>query len=63
MLATRTAHRPNPISVSVCPLESVKGAVVRVIGLDLTNGTPVLDVKPYVAFYDSFEATIPKWAE
>lgn len=63
VLATRTAHRPNPISVSVCPLESVKGEVVRVVGLDLTNGTPVLDVKPYVAFYDSFEATIPKWAE
>jgi len=45
------------------PLESVRGNVVRVIGLDLASGTPVLDVKPYVSFYDSFTASIPKWAE
>lgn len=63
VFATRTAHRPNPISVSVAPLESVKGNVVKVVGLDLVDGTPVLDVKPYVSFYDSFDATIPKWAE
>ncbi len=63
VFATRTAHRPNPISISICPLESVDGAVAKVIGLDLVNGTPVLDVKPYVTFYDSFDAELPKWAE
>ena len=63
VFATRTAHRPNPISISICPLESVDGNIARVVGLDLVNGTPVLDVKPYVTFYDSFDATIPKWAE
>ena len=63
VFATRTAHRPNPISLSICPLESVDGAIAKVVGLDLVNGTPVLDVKPYVSFYDSFDATIPKWAE
>ena len=61
--ATRTAHRPNPIGLSIVPLEGVKGNVVRVVGLDVANGTPVLDVKPYVSFYDAFTATIPKWAE
>ena len=63
VFATRTAHRPNPISISICPLESVEGNIAKVIGLDLVNGTPVLDVKPYVTFYDSFDATSPKWAE
>lgn len=63
VFATRTAHRPNPISISIAPLESVKGNIAKVIGLDLADGTPVLDVKPYVSFYDSFDATIPKWAE
>lgn len=63
VFATRTAHRPNPLSISICPLESVSGGVVKVVGLDLVNGTPILDVKPYVTFYDSFDATLPKWAE
>lgn len=56
--------RPNPISVTVCELRRVKGATLVVKGLDLVDGTPVLDVKPYVAHYDSVpKATIPKWAE
>ena len=63
VFATRTAHRPNPISISICPLESVNGGIANVVGLDLVNGTPVLDVKPYVTFYDSFDASIPRWAE
>ena len=42
----------------------VKDRVDRqVVGLDVVNGTAVLDVKPYVSFYDSFNAEIPGWAE
>lgn len=63
VFATRTAHRPNPIALSIVPLESVKGNIVKVIGLDVVNGTPVIDIKPYLSFYDSFTASIPKWAE
>lgn len=63
VFATRTAHRPNPIAVSIVPVERVRGPIVHVVGLDVVNGTPLLDVKPYVSFYDSFDATIPKWAE
>ncbi len=63
VFATRTAHRPNPIAVSVAPVERVRGQVIHVVGLDAVNGTPLLDVKPYVSFYDSFDAAIPKWAE
>lgn len=55
--------RPNPFSVTVCALLAVDGDSLRVQGLDLVDGTPVLDVKPYVAFYDAKpDATIPGWA-
>jgi tRNA (Thr-GGU) A37 N-methylase len=62
-LALRGA-RPNPLSVTVCELLAVDGASLRVRGLDLIAGTPVLDVKPYVAHYDAEpDATIPGWAQ
>lgn len=55
--------RPNPIAVTVCRLRSVDGATVEVEGLDLIDGTPVLDLKPYIAVYDSEpDATLPDWA-
>jgi tRNA-Thr(GGU) m(6)t(6)A37 methyltransferase TsaA len=61
-LALRGA-RPNPISFTVCRLRRVEGDTIEVEGLDLVDGTPVLDVKPYIAFYDAVpEATLPKWA-
>ena len=44
--------------------ESAEGGAVVVRGLDLVDGTPVLDVKPYIAFYDAVpDATLPRWAE
>ncbi len=62
-LALRGGARPNPISVTVCRLRSVAGAILEVEGLDLIDGTPVLDVKPYIAFYDAEpKASLPKWA-
>lgn len=61
-LALRGA-RPNPLSVTVCRLLKVEGASIEVEGLDLIDGTPVLDVKPYIAAYDAVpKASIPKWA-
>jgi len=63
VFATRTQLRPNPIGVSVVPLLARKGNVLRVRGLDAIDGTPVLDVKPYIPHYDSVpQATIPAWA-
>ncbi len=63
VFATRTAHRPNPLAISIVPLEGVSRNIVKVVGLDVVNGTPVLDIKPYLSFYDSFDSSIPKWAE
>lgn len=55
--------RPNPISVTVCRLLGIDGDSIEVAGLDLIAGTPILDVKPYIAFYDAPpDATIPRWA-
>ncbi len=62
-LALRGGARPNPLSVTVCRLRSVRGARVEVEGLDLIDGTPVLDLKPYIAAYDAApDATLPDWA-
>ncbi len=62
-LSLRGGARPNPVSITVCRLLAIESAVLLLEGLDLVDGTPVLDVKPYIAFYDSVtEATIPRWA-
>ena len=64
VLALRTHHRPNPIGVTVVAIERVDGVRVAVRGLDVIDGTPVLDIKPYVAFYDSVpDARLPNWAD
>jgi tRNA-Thr(GGU) m(6)t(6)A37 methyltransferase TsaA len=63
-LALRGGARPNPIAVTVCRLRGIEGARLRLEGLDLVDGTPVLDVKPYVAAYDAVpDAELPGWAE
>ena len=63
-LALRGGARPNPLAVTVCRLRSVRDATVEVQGLDLIDGTPVLDIKPYIAVYDSEPgATLPDWAQ
>ncbi len=62
VLATRSQIRFNPILVTVVPLLGVKGNVLRVRGLDAVDGTPVLDIKPYVPFYDAVpDAKVPPW--
>ncbi len=47
IFATRSPRRPNPIGLSVLRLLGREGAVLKVAGLDLIDGTPVLDIKPY----------------
>ena len=52
VFSTRSPHRPNPIGLSVLRLLSVEGLVLRVSDVDLLDGTPILDVKPYVKYTD-----------
>jgi tRNA-Thr(GGU) m(6)t(6)A37 methyltransferase TsaA len=62
VLATRSQIRFNPILASVVPLLSVKGNVLHVRGLDAVDGSPVLDLKPYIPYHDSIpEATVARW--
>lgn len=53
LFATRSPHRPNPIGMSLVELKGIHGLVLSVDGLDLLDGTPVLDIKPYVPYADS----------
>ncbi|XP_047049964.1 uncharacterized protein LOC124655040 [Lolium rigidum] len=64
VLATRSPHRPNPIGLSVAKVEAVDGHAVLLSGVDLVDGTPVLDIKPYLPYSDSVKgAAIPNWLE
>lgn len=63
VFATRSPYRPNPIGLSSVQLDGIAwdtpdGAVIHVSGADLMDGTPILDIKPYLAYTDSHpEAT------
>ncbi|MEW5669266.1 tRNA (N6-threonylcarbamoyladenosine(37)-N6)-methyltransferase TrmO [Pseudomonas putida] len=53
VFATRATHRPNGIGQSVVRLEGVEPGRLLLSGIDLLDGTPVLDIKPYVPYADS----------
>lgn len=60
IFATRSQLRPNHIGISAVELLSLEGGALRVRGLDAIDGTPVLDIKPYLPEYDSWpSARVP----
>lgn len=62
IFAQRAKNRPNPIGVTCCRLIGIDGLIVTVQGLDAVDGTPVLDLKPYVKeFAPREETTQPSW--
>lgn len=63
LLATRAPHRPNPIGLSLVRVLSVDGLTLEVDGLDLIDGTPVLDIKPYLPFADAFPNSAAGWVD
>jgi tRNA-Thr(GGU) m(6)t(6)A37 methyltransferase TsaA len=63
ILAQRARARPNRIGVSTCELLGVEGLTVRIRGLNAIDGTPVLDLKPYIAeFAPRVPTRQPEWA-
>lgn len=52
VFATRSQFRPNRIGATMARVERIDGNVLHVSGLDAQDGAPVLDIKPYVAFFD-----------
>lgn len=53
VFATRSPHRPNPIGLTLAKIESVEGASVTVSGIDIVDGTPIIDIKPFIPTYDN----------
>ena len=57
VFASRSTHRPNPLGLSVVELAKVEssdsGVTLHLIGADLLDGTPVVDIKPYIPYVDS----------
>ena len=63
LFSTRAPSRPNPIGMSCVRLLGVAGRFVHVCELDILDGSPLLDIKPYVAEYDSFPDAKRGWLD
>ncbi|MDQ7003771.1 MAG: tRNA (N6-threonylcarbamoyladenosine(37)-N6)-methyltransferase TrmO [Ghiorsea sp.] len=63
VLSTRAPHRPNSIGLSVVPLLSVKGRVLHIGNHDMLDGTPVLDIKPYIPESDCMQDANAGWLD
>ena len=62
--AQRAKHRPNPIGITAVEILAAEGNVLTVRGLDAIDGTPVLDIKPYLPAFDRVDdARVPAWIE
>ncbi len=61
VFATRAPKRPNPIGISVVRLVRVEGARLLIENVDMVDGTPLLDIKPYVPEFDALKAERIGW--
>ena len=63
VFATRAPCRPNPIGISIVELVRREGNVLYIDGVDVLDGTPLLDIKPYTAKFDRIETTRNGWQD
>jgi tRNA-Thr(GGU) m(6)t(6)A37 methyltransferase TsaA len=63
IFATRYPYRPNPIGISIVRLVSREGTTLTVEGIDVLDGTPLLDIKPYVPDFDLRTGVHAGWYE
>jgi len=63
LFATRAPCRPNPIGLSIVELLSHEDNVLHCEGMDILDGTPLLDIKPYTAKFDRIETTRNGWQD
>ena len=61
--ASRSPHRPSPIGLSLARLVKIEGATLHLRGIDLVDGTPILDIKPYVPESDCVPDATAGWTE
>lgn len=63
LFATRAPKRPNPIGVSVVQLNKIENGVLHIQAVDILEGTPLLDIKPYVPEFDAQVKARAGWLE
>ncbi len=63
VLATRSPHRPNSLGLSAVELVSIDNRTLHLRGVDLLDGTPILDIKPYVPYADAFPDSKAGWID
>jgi len=63
IFATRAPCRPNPIGMSVVELLGIEGNILHLDGVDILDGTPLLDIKPYTAKFDLRNVTKNGWQD
>jgi tRNA-Thr(GGU) m(6)t(6)A37 methyltransferase TsaA len=61
LFATRAPKRPNPIGLSVVQLNRIEGGILHVQNVDMLDGTPLLDIKPYVPEFDRHTQVRTGW--
>lgn len=63
LFASRSPHRPSPIGLSLARIVAVEGTTIHLAGIDLVDGTPILDIKPYIPEWDSVPHATPGWTK
>ena len=63
LFATRAPCRPNPIGISAVRMLRIEGARINVADLDVLDGTPLLDIKPYVSRFDCYKVKRNGWID
>ena len=63
IFAIRSPHRPNHIGLSIVKIKRIQENKLYFTQVDMIEGTPVLDIKPYVRFFDNIENAISGWLE
>jgi tRNA-Thr(GGU) m(6)t(6)A37 methyltransferase TsaA len=63
VFAMRGPSRPNPIGISIVRLIGIEGNILHIRDVDIVDGTPLLDIKPYVPGFDIREAEKTGWLE
>jgi tRNA-Thr(GGU) m(6)t(6)A37 methyltransferase TsaA len=61
IFATRAPLRPNPIGLSIVTLVGIAGTILTIEGIDVVDGTPLLDIKPYIPMFDHYEGARIGW--
>ena len=61
VFAIRTPRRPNPVGFSIVRLKAIRGNIISVSSIDILDGTPLIDIKPYIPQFDAPKASKLGW--